>query len=354
MKRFIYLALAVIIGLFATACERRIARGENAAENAVSDPGGSQSPWDGFLKEMEPQGIGNEAIETLENNGMAREEIMSMSSGEIENKLAEIEAAIQQNKMELAKEMLADWSGIKKDSRFVYSDTDGSTNLHLVEKLIDSIKANEAGSLQGMFLGTIPVAYELSYEPNGELLFTRYSGWEEIAVSQIAITDIYITDTFYEFKNEEGFGLSITKVPLTAVELVEGYPNGSDFHAVVPQKQAEETMVYIDTLLNGYIDYMREKYDRDVMGGFGMIIPEGFTAQAAMDTDRTVVVDGTARILGQDYYRVCYYEDGAFSGTAYYINGEEPEAGTVFLVSMADGSLYPVCYKHITHLPVKG
>lgn len=241
-----------------------------------------------------------ETIHTLENGGMPREEIMNMSPESIRNKLAEIESVILQNKVELAKELLADWEIAKNDSQFVYSDFEGSTSLQHVDDIIDSVKANDWGSFTGLLVGdTIPVVYEIACRPDGQLLLTRYSGMEEVEVRQSAITDVFTTETFYHFTNQKDVFFSIPRVALTETEEVDGYPNDSVFKATVTAKQAEEKAAQISALLQAYFSYVWERDGGNAMNGYGIVIPHGFASQAANEPDREAVADGTARILGK-------------------------------------------------------
>lgn len=110
----------------------------------------------------------------------------------------------------------------------------------------------------------------------------------------------------------------------------------------------------LDALQYAYLGHVRESYGANAMNKYGIVIPEGFTAQTEFETDWTAVVDGAAQILGKHYYRVSYYQNGEFAGASYYINAEEPEAGTAFIVNMVDGGLIPFCYQDANHLTVKG
>ena len=219
MKKSFVVYLMVVVLLFASGCARNIAQSELPVSSSSEEPvltSDEATLWQDFVAEMESQGVTEGNLKTLENSGLPQTEIMEMTAREIFDKLEEIRAIFHQNKMDMVRELLADWELVANDEQFVYVSQSATQRLELVEELIAAVEREDSASVMGGMLGNpAPIIFELVQDPVEGLTLWKHTdidGNGEIESMQTTIVDIVDDDSlFYQFSSADGVELSIPR-----------------------------------------------------------------------------------------------------------------------------------------------
>lgn len=353
MRKNLVIPLLLCAAMMVTACSQIQQLPVSDAQSIADGVGEQASSWEAFVVQMQDQGVTSDDLHSIESTGLTREDIMAMTAVEIKDLLAEIEAVRQQNKIDYARELLEDLDGASNNPKLAFSGYKGTTNLFLVEELVASIRAEDWGSVTGFIFGDVmPLIYDIETTPEKDVTLTTY--WlnkEQMVVNKKEITDIYETDLFYQFTDHKEVYFSIPKVSLAEMEDIEDYKMGSDIPgAPVSAADAKKAVTELSARCYGYTSHTNHNNLGNPINGYGIVIPQEFDSPIAIDFLGEAETDGTAMILGKAYYKVSYYQNGAYMGEAYYIDSEN--ANTSFMVSMVDGSLMPVSFKNAEHIQV--
>ena len=294
----------------------------------------------------------SEPLSSSESESAAEPDLSSESSG-----VSDADAETPDDGITMAEKIFTDFDSAKDDPYLVYADSSGVLRLELVEELISAIKQNEQKSIAGFMYGyTVPIVFELAYEPDSLLTYTQYIPLKEgVQAASSAITAVYETELFFYFTNFSGTYFSISKVSSAEEQPVEGYQPGSDLDgALVTASQAVEAANQIRSLLYGYIAHTNENDLGNPMSAHGLFIPDDYSdkAEQLVDTGLRGVAEGAASISGELFYLISFYDDNGSLQDAYYINAQD--SGLIYSISMADGGLSPISYgvaEQVLYLP---
>ncbi len=286
-------------------------------EPAVSVPEEAKTDyeWEKFIKEMEKHGYSKEDIESLEAYGYTCDEITAMTWVDVVRGLGMIRFGFEREEVESALEILRNGTA-KDDETFVLSG-DETIRYELIEEFISAVEKNEEAFVHGIMTGhTMPYYFELSYEPGGMI---EYSMISEHLVSKSEFSEIYDTEAFYSFRNEEKT-FSVPKVELWPGEQLKFSPllDVPDMPVTLNDAKKIATEVMFKSCL------ANDEYE--------------FTEEYLNSLEPKC--EGVFDVAGKPHYLIYFYEGENFVGEGYYVCADESEI--VFGVSMADGRLMPV------------
>ena len=312
-----------------------------------------ENSWEHFVAEMERQEVDAEDLLTLENAGISREEMMQMSATEIAEKIENLQSVLQQNKIDLLAQILEDRAEAKADERFVYSDSNGTERLYLVEQCIKDIQANEGTGFIGcMSGGTVPLAYEVAYKPEGQVMLMTYD--DVSGLKEYLVAGIYDHPLFYHFTDHMDLHFSIPKTGYTFAQKipVEGYRAGEDLESddsldPLTAQQAIDRAAETRESMKVY----QESMQRQNINIFGEVIPETVTVDVPVTPAKVV---GAVAINDDRYYKIAFFEnqndldrEDAIPVDVYYVSAD---GDIVFLESMVAGELIPIGYKGVSNI----
>lgn len=303
-------------------------------------------PWEGFVTQMEAQGVPFENLHTLENMGFSREEIMQMSAEEVTGKKEDILEGMKQGKIETLKQMAAAPETVRTEEQFVYTDSTGTERLSLVEQSIQSIGSSEPFGFTGYLSGgTVPIAYAFAFEPDGTAILMTYN--DHLDQKEYTVTDIYEHPLFYHFTDRKELFFTIPKEIKTFAEKtpIEGYAAGEDLDgAALTAQQAIDAARETDAALDA----------QNARGGlhlnvYGAVVPETSLSDLP---ELAAEVTGACDIEGTRFYKVAMpssAETPAVLDDVYYVS---EDGQIVFLESMVAGELIPIGCKDLKHIPL--
>ena len=289
--------------------------------------------WENFLEKMAQNGYAREEIESLKTLGFTRDEIVAMTWVDVVRGLGMIEFGFGREEVESALEILKNEDLI--DETFVLVG-DNTVRYELVEKFISAVEKGESAFVHGTAVGE-PLYYyfELSYEPGGMI---EYSMISEHRVSKAEFSEIYDTEAFCSFRNEEKV-FSFPKVELWPGEKLKFSPLFDVPGMPVTLYDAKE--IARETMLSFYGH--SKVYEKDVWKFFDS---KGITllkdcSEFADEHFKNLEpkCEGVFDVAGKPHYLIYFYEGEVFVGEGYYVCADESEV--VFGVSMVDGRLMP-------------
>ena len=270
--------------------------------------------WEEFIEQMKNHGYTKEDIESLKTLGFSRDEIVSMTWVDVVRGLGMIRFGFEREEVESALEILKNEN--LRDETFVFVD-DSTARIELIEDFIAAVEKGEAAFVHGTGTSN-PLYYyfELSYEPGGMM---KYSMISEHLVSKTEFYEIYDTEAFYRFKNEEE-SLTFPKIELWPGEQLE-FSSEQDVPGmpVTLEKAIEKAT---ETMFSTHLANDEYEYTKEYLSSF---VPK---------------CDGIFDIGGKPYYRIGFYMGESPDGGTYYVCANESEV--VFASSEIDGRLMPI------------
>ncbi len=310
------------------------------SESVPEEEPKTEDEWEKFLREMKESGISENDIGILENAGFDKEKLKTMSTTEMHRRIAIIKYGVSEEKIAYAEKLIENSEEVGSDENFVFREEDRKIRIEPIEKFIEAVEKNESYSVFGILAGnTEPFYFELSFEPEKPIKFTRISK-HLVAAAEFSI--VYDNENFYHFTNNEGVSFSLIKtkrfhdgeLKFSANLDVPGMP--------VTLEMAKEKATEIQLCSDGYSNVSGNFYQKNY-GSNGKVFSEDHSEFADEYCKNLVPeCDGIFDIDGKPYYRIIFCENGVHTGGTYYICAENSEL--VFGSSEVDGSLIALAF----------
>ncbi len=264
-------------------------------------------------------------------------------------KVYEIPAPTEE-KFEKIEEMLSDIEAVKADEEAVFIDNK-TLRIELIEEFLRTVDKNRRASVLGIAeIEEAYSAFELFYEPGGEIVLYRFND-KESSYSASVVERIYDTEFFYQFNDLEAAVLNVYKEEITSAKGIEDYSEGENLSdAKVSAYNAQKKASQLHTLYENLYNFSEGELDTKSRSANGRWSNKGFVIYEFFFPNEGIrdfygKATEAATINGERFYKVEIHEyDGnkkalPYDGTSYYISAENSER--IYKVDKETGELIP-------------
>ncbi len=258
---------------------------------------------------------------------------------------------LSKEKKDLFNRILQNPNDFKDDESFVYTSYNQLSRTEKIQQFVSSAQKNEKAYVRGIMMSiTIPLVYELSFEPDKGMKLITYSTVK--GESNNDIIEIYENSEFIQFRNGEKCNFSIPKKRFYAYEkeYIDDYKVGENLNNESGQFiSADDALNIANTTHQALKKYYGDMNRRNV-NAYGEVIPQEYIKDYEIKENSNISakITGAALINNMKYYRIAFYDSthGDIEIDVYYIDCED---GTVFWESVVDGKLMPIGYKDLKY-----